>query len=136
MSLIVKQTALARSLIRPFGTRRSDKAFCTPETIAIGVENGLSPKPARNQKPIDLPCNHQAVDGVSCEGLRCPRRRQIETAVEKIKATSSGKSFIAQEFICGEPVSVSLICTKDKSSLISLNKQIVIFPQPDRASKL
>ena len=84
---------------------------------------------------LSYPVIIKPVDGVSCGGLSIVQDDgQIENAVEKIKAVSSGKSFIAQEFVCGEPVSVSLICTKDKSSSISLNKQIVHLSQPDGTS--
>ncbi|MGA3110622.1 MAG: ATP-grasp domain-containing protein [Candidatus Bathyarchaeia archaeon] len=112
-----------------------NNGLCTPETISFGVKDDLAQVKSEIKSQLGYPVIVKPVDGVSCGGLSIVQEgRQMENAFEKIKAISSGKSFMAQEFVCGEPVSVSLICTKDKSSSISLNKQIVHLSQPDGTS--
>ncbi|MDR2204329.1 MAG: ATP-grasp domain-containing protein [Nitrososphaerota archaeon] len=74
------------------------------------------------------------VDGVSCCGLSVVNEvSQIELAVEKVKEFS-GESFVVQEFLRGEVVSVSLLCTGTQVFLVSLNKQVVNLSTPDGVS--
>ncbi len=75
------------------------------------------------------------VDGVGCSGLSIVKEEaQVERAIAKIKAESTNKHFIAQEFIQGESASVSLLSTGKKAMALSLNKQNVTLAEPDGTS--
>ena len=58
----------------------------------------------------------------------------MTVAVAKIRAESTGKRFIAQEFIRGEAASVSLLSTGKKAKALSLNKQNIILAGPEATS--
>ncbi|HKM60819.1 MAG TPA: ATP-grasp domain-containing protein [Candidatus Bathyarchaeia archaeon] len=109
--------------------------LCTPETVTFDVEKDLAQVEREIRSQLSYPVVIKPVDGVSCGGLSIIHEdRLLETAIEKIKATSSAKICIAQEFVCGETASVSLICKKDKALSVSLNKQIVNLSEPEGAS--
>jgi predicted ATP-grasp superfamily ATP-dependent carboligase len=75
------------------------------------------------------------VDGVSCGGLSIVEKdAHVENAIAKIRAESVGKHFIVQEFIRGEAVSVSLLCTGAEAMAITLNKQNIQLATPEAAS--
>jgi tyramine---L-glutamate ligase len=113
--------------------RKND--LSTPETVIFAIDTDLAQVKREIKSQLTYPVVVKPVDGVSCGGLSViHENRQLETAIAKIKATSSAKSFIAQEFIFGENASVSLICKKDKASSISLNKQIVNLSGSERSS--
>jgi len=117
-----------------YETLRNNDLY-TPETVTFDVGNDLAQVEREIRSQLSYPVVIKPVDGVSCGGLSVIHEdRQLETAIEKTKATSSAKSFIAQEFICGETASVSMICKKDKALSISLNKQIVNLSEPEGSS--
>ena len=55
-------------------------------------------------------------------------------AIAKIKAESKFSHFVAQEFVEGESVSVSLLATENKALAISLNKQNITMAGPEALS--
>jgi hypothetical protein len=112
-----------------------NKGFCTPETLALDVGGDSAEIEREIKSKLGYPAVLKPSDGVSCGGLSVTQDgNHIETAIAKIKAVSSCKSFIVQKFICGEAASVSLICTGTEIRAISLNKQNVQLSQPSAAS--
>jgi tyramine---L-glutamate ligase len=106
-----------------------------PETLAININNDVAKIKNEIKNKLTYPVVFKPVDGVSCGGLSIIQDdSQIETAITKIKAASSQKSFVAQEFVRGEAVSVSLLCTEGRALALSLNKQNIQLAQPDAAS--
>jgi predicted ATP-grasp superfamily ATP-dependent carboligase len=107
----------------------------TPNTVAFNVDGGLAEVKQIISGKFNYPLVFKPMDGVNCGGLSIVKENaQIEAAVAKIKAESSGKHFIVQEFISGEAASVSVLCTGGKALAISLNKQNVKVAAPEAVS--
>ena len=106
-----------------------------PDSLVFSVDvNFVSVKTAIKEK-LCYPIVFKPDDGVSCSGLSIVNNdAQIISAIEKIKAESSAKQFIVQEFIMGEAASVSLLVSNDKALAISLNKQNVNVASPNKTS--
>jgi predicted ATP-grasp superfamily ATP-dependent carboligase len=104
----------------------------TPKTVRVNVAQYV--KEAITAK-FDFPVVFKPVDGVGCSGLSIVKNEaQVEGAIAKIDAELASDSFMVQEYIEGEAVSVSLLCSGNKSVPISLNKQNVTLSTPDKAS--
>ena len=75
------------------------------------------------------------MDGVGCSGLSIIKEEgQIGKAIAKIRGESKSSRFVAQEFIEGESVSVSLLATENKALAISLNTQNITMAGPEAFS--
>jgi hypothetical protein len=106
-----------------------------PETMAFNIDSGLAEVKSAIKSKLSYPVFFKPADGVSCGGLSIVKEAaQAENAIAKIRAESAGKHFIVQEFIRGEAVSVSLLCTGSEALAISLNKQNVKLATPEAAS--
>jgi hypothetical protein len=106
-----------------------------PEMMAFDVDSGLVEVKSAIKSKSSYPVVFKPADGVSCSGLSIVKEgAQIEAAIAKIRAESAGQRFIVQEFIRGEAVSVSLLCTGAESLAISLNKQNIQLATPEVAS--
>ncbi len=104
----------------------------TPKTVRVNVAQYV--KEAIMGK-FDFPVVFKPVDGVGCSGLSIVKdASQVEGAIEKIDAELASDAFMVQEYLEGETVSVSLLCTGSKTLPISLNKQTVNLSTPDEAS--
>lgn len=111
--------ALQRRGVRVPKTQSFD-AKATPEDVLAAIRRLFS-----------YPVVFKPADGVSCGGLSLVQEdSQIEVAVEKAKAASGDKRFIAQEFVRGEAASVSLLTSGEEASAISLNKQNISLAPP------
>jgi predicted ATP-grasp superfamily ATP-dependent carboligase len=109
--------------------------FPTPKTLLLDLTYSLAQVKQAIKRELNYPVVFKPVDGVGCGGLSIVNRdAQVEKVVAKMKAESSSKRFIAQEFINGESASVSLLSTGKKAVAISLNKQNVTLAEPDKAS--
>jgi hypothetical protein len=106
-----------------------------PETMTFNFDAGLAEVKSAIKTKLSYPVVFKPVDGVSCSGLSIVKEdAQVENAIAKIRAESVGNHFIAQEFIRGEAVSVSLLCTRTEALAISLNRQNVKLATPEAAS--
>jgi predicted ATP-grasp superfamily ATP-dependent carboligase len=84
---------------------------------------------------LGFPAVFKPVDGVGCCGLSIVHEAsQIEGAVGRIVAELGSEVFMVQEYIVGEPVSVSLLCADCKAVAVSLNRQNVVLSSPNSAS--
>jgi predicted ATP-grasp superfamily ATP-dependent carboligase len=101
----------------------------------LNIDDDLAQVTSEIKIKLGYPAVFKPSDGVSCRGLSIIHGGyQIETAIAKIKAVSSRKSFVAQQFICGEAASVSLLCTGTEARAISLNKQDIQISKPGTTS--
>ncbi len=104
----------------------------TPKTVRVNVAQYV--KEAITAK-FEFPVVIKPVDGVGCSGLSIVKNEsQVEGAIAKIDAELASESFMVQEYVEGEAVSVSLLCTGSKCMPVSLNKQNVSLSTPDKAS--
>lgn len=104
----------------------------TPKTIQVNA--------SQNVKEVIIgefgfPVVIKPVDGVGCSGLSIIENElQISDAIKKIDATLASETFVIQEYLRGEAVSVSLLCTGTKILPISLNKQNITLTTPKGTS--
>ncbi|MGD6935041.1 MAG: ATP-grasp domain-containing protein [Candidatus Bathyarchaeia archaeon] len=104
----------------------------TPKTVRVNVAQYV--KEAIMSK-FDFPVVFKPVDGVGCSGLSIVKdASQVDDAIEKIDSELASDVFIVQEYIEGEAVSVSLLCTGTKTLPVSLNKQNVTLSAPNEVS--
>jgi predicted ATP-grasp superfamily ATP-dependent carboligase len=114
-----------------YKTLKSNK-LKTPKTVQFNVNQYV--KESIVEK-FDFPVVFKPVDGVGCSGLSAVEEAsQIESAVEKIYAELANEVFMVQEYLKGEAVSVSLLCTGAKALPVSLNKQNVTLSTPEKDS--
>ncbi len=106
-----------------------------PKTIVLDVKNDLTKIRQYVPSVLCYPLVFKPADGVGCNGLSIIKEEsQIVKAVEKIRNEFLKDHFIIQEYVAGEPASVSLICTKDKALAISLNHQTIKLGTPKEGS--
>jgi predicted ATP-grasp superfamily ATP-dependent carboligase len=111
------------------------KLGVSPKTVILSLDEGLATIKEIIKKELSYPLVLKPAEGVGCSGLSLVKQEvQLATAVAKIPAESTGKRFIAQEFIRGEAASVSLLSTGKKAKAFSLNKQSIILSGPDEPS--
>jgi hypothetical protein len=107
----------------------------TPNTSVLNVDWGLAEVKQIIRSKFCYPLVFKPVAGVSCCGLSIVKGdAQVEKAVARIKAESTEKHFLVQEFIDGEAASASVLCTGGKALAISLNKQNVKVAMPEAVS--
>ncbi len=111
------------------------KDLPTPNTVVFNTDEGLGEVKQTIRSKFSYPLVFKPMDGVSCGGLSIVKEdAQVEKAVAKIKAESTEKRFIVQEFIDGEAASVSVLCAGCKALAISLNRQNVKVDVPEAVS--
>ncbi|MCL1977845.1 MAG: ATP-grasp domain-containing protein [Candidatus Bathyarchaeota archaeon] len=104
----------------------------TPKTIQVNVAQ-YTKEAIINE--FDFPVVFKPIDGVGCSGLSIVEEAsQIEKAIEKIDAELASETFMVQEYLKGETVSVSLLCTGTKTLPVSLNKQNITLLAPNETS--
>jgi tyramine---L-glutamate ligase len=104
----------------------------TPKTVRVNIAQYVK---ETIMAKFDFPVVFKPVDGVGCSGLSIVKdESQVETAIAKIDAELASESFMVQEYVKGEAVSVSLLCTGNKCMPVSLNKQNVTLSTPDEPS--
>jgi tyramine---L-glutamate ligase len=107
----------------------------TPDSLVFNLDENLTAIKREIKEKLCYPIIFKPADGVSCSGLSIVNDdSQIKSAIEKIKAESSVKQFIVQEFIIGKAASVSLLVSNGKALAISLNKQNVNVAFPNTTS--
>jgi len=120
------------NLYRILETKVGDKVK-VPKTIQ--VDNAVQGVRECVIDGLGLPVVVKPVDGVGCGGLSFVEEvSQMEGAVERIATEFASETFVVQEFLKGEAVSVSLLCTGMQSLPVSLNKQNVILSTPKGVS--
>jgi predicted ATP-grasp superfamily ATP-dependent carboligase len=104
----------------------------TPKTIQVNVSQCDK---ATLMTEFDFPLIVKPVDGVGCSGLSVVEDdSQVSEAIEKIDAEFASETFLVQEYLKGEAVSVSLLCTDTQTLPISLNKQNIVLSTTKGAS--
>ncbi|MCL4429480.1 MAG: ATP-grasp domain-containing protein [Chloroflexi bacterium] len=111
------------------------EGFPTPKTQLINTADTWAQVKQTVKRELSYPVVFKPVDGVGCGGLSIVKEEaQIEKAVTKAKAESKWTRFIAQEFIKGEPASVSIITATKKAMAVSLNRQNITIAEPNGVS--
>jgi predicted ATP-grasp superfamily ATP-dependent carboligase len=106
--------------------------FPTPKTLVLNHNDSFSQINQAIKQELSFPVIFKPINGVGCSGLsKVNKEAQIPKAIAKIIAESKNKTFITQEFISGEPASVSLLSNGKKALAISLNKQNVTLGEPN-----
>jgi predicted ATP-grasp superfamily ATP-dependent carboligase len=106
-----------------------------PETTSFTVNDDLTQVKRAIKTRFSYPLIFKPVDGVSCSGLSIAKgEAEVGKSIEKIRVESAESHFVVQEFIEGEPASVSLLCAKKKALAISLNQQTIKVGAPEEAS--
>jgi len=117
------------------GETLKNNGLPAPEMMVFDVNGGLAEVKSAIKSKLSYPVVFKPPDGVSCGGLSIVKEdAQVEDALAKIRVESACEHFIVQEFIRGEAVSVSLLCTGAEALAISLNKQNVKLAKPEAAS--
>jgi predicted ATP-grasp superfamily ATP-dependent carboligase len=112
-----------------------NKGLKTPETVMFNVSDSLVDVKEAIKSRFGFPVVFKPLDGVGCSGISIVKNEsQVAPAVAKIKAELAAERFVVQEYLSGEAVSVSLLCTGTKSLSVSLNKQEVTLATPDEVS--
>ena len=107
----------------------------TPRTLLFKVSSSLGDFKETIHGKLNYPVVFKPASGVSCSGLSFVKTEdEVCKAIDKIRSETPNSHFIVQEFIEGEAVSVSLLCSKNKAFAISLNKQIVKIVPPSYVS--
>lgn len=103
----------------------------TPKSLVFRVGDRIDEITESIKNELGFPAIVKPVDGVSCSGLSIVSdRRQVERAVEKLKATHSSEVFLAQEDVVGEAASVSLFSTDNEALPVTLNRQNISLNTP------
>ena len=111
------------------------KGLKTPKTVMLNVSDSLAMIIRAVTSRFSFPVVFKPLDGVGCSGLSLVNdESQVASAIDRIKVESASEGFVVQEFLSGEAVSVSLLCTGAKARSVSLNKQEVTLAPPDGAS--
>ncbi len=134
-SLNCESSAIAKAADKATLYGLLKKLGLTPKTIILNIDDELAEVKNSIKKAFGSPIVFKPADGISCSGLSLVKEKaQIEKATAKIRAESSSKRFIAQEYIDGESASVSLLSTGKEAVALSLNKQNVTLADPDGTS--
>ncbi|MDR2719390.1 MAG: ATP-grasp domain-containing protein [Nitrososphaerota archaeon] len=109
-----------------------DNKIKTPKTLQINATQDVK---GLIIDTFDFPVIFKPVDGVGCSGLSIVEETsQIEGAIKRIDTEFASDTFMVQEYLKGETVSVSLLCTDTKSLPVSLNRQNINLSAPNEFS--
>ncbi len=110
----------------------SSNGLKIPRTIMLDKSDSIIKDIERR---FSFPVVFKPLDGVGCSGISLVKdRSQIVNAVAKIDAELASEKFVVQEYLEGEAVSVSLLCTSSDASPFSLNKQEIDLLGPEETS--
>ncbi len=105
--------------------------YITPKTVLFNINDTLKHIKESINCNFSYPLVFKPVDGAGCCGVSYIKNEdRIQDAIEKIKKEAESKKFIAQEFVEGESVSVSLLSNGSKAVALSLNKQNITLVEP------
>ncbi|MDR2699486.1 MAG: ATP-grasp domain-containing protein [Nitrososphaerota archaeon] len=108
------------------------KGLRTPKTVKVDVAQCIGDL---FMGEMGFPVVFKPVDGMGCSGLSIVKdASQVGHAVGRIVTELGSEAAIVQEYLEGEAVSVSLLCTDSKALAVSLNKQNVVLSSPDGVS--
>lgn len=108
------------------------KGLLVPKTVTVDVSDSIG-KAVKNC--FSFPVVFKPLDGVGCSGLSLVENEsQIVEAVAKLDSELVCRKFVVQEFIEGEAVSVSMLCTGSSVLPVNLNKQEIFLSNPTGAS--
>jgi predicted ATP-grasp superfamily ATP-dependent carboligase len=135
VSLNCKSKAIEKGADKTALYEKLEKFGFAPKTVILNLTDDLAKTEQVIKKKLSYPIVLKPADGTSCSGLSLVEdEKQVQGAIEKIKAESLSEQFIAQEFVEGEDASVSLLCNGEKAVAVSLNKQTVTLAKPDGTS--
>jgi hypothetical protein len=135
VSLNCKSEAIAKVAKKTIVNEKLENLGFAPKTVILNLTDDLAKTEQVIKKTLKYPIVLKPADGTSCSGLSLVEdEKQLQKAIEKIKAESLSEQFIAQEFVEGEDASVSLVCNGEKAVAVSLNKQNVTLAKPDGTS--
>ena len=130
-SKAIKTVADKASLYRDL----QKKGFRTPKTLVLNSSDSLVQVKQAIKRELGYPVILKPVDGVGCGGLSIIKEEShVKMAIEKVKVGSMVTHFVVQEFIEGEPASVSLLCNDKKALALSLNRQSITLAEPKETS--
>ena len=136
VALNCKSEAIAKVTDKAFLCMELEKnGFSVPKTLALKKDADMNQIKHSIFRELTYPLIFKPSDGVGANGLSIIEdEKQIEKALSKINLESAKDDFIVQEFIKGEPASVSVLSTGKKALGISLNRQNVKVSGPDQSS--
>jgi tyramine---L-glutamate ligase len=101
------------------------------DTVAFNGQASLSGVKREIMDRLNFPLVLKPLDGVSCAGICLIKSAsQIESATKKMGTSG----FVAQKYVKGVDVSVSLLCTGTEALAISLNRQNIALEEPELES--
>ena len=136
VALNCKSEAIAKVTDKAFLCMELEKnGFSVPKTLALKKDADMNQIKHSIFRELTYPLIFKPSDGVGANGLSIIEdEKQIEKALSKINLESAKDDFIVQEFIKGEPASVSVLSNGKKALGISLNRQKVKVSGPDQSS--
>jgi predicted ATP-grasp superfamily ATP-dependent carboligase len=135
ISLNCESNAIAQAADKTTLYKSLEKLELAPKTKILSTDVDLAETKRCIKEELSYPLILKPVDGVGCSGLSLLKEdAQIEKAIAKIREKSSGKQFIAQQYLDGECASVTLLSTGKKTVALSLNKQNVTLAEPNATS--
>jgi predicted ATP-grasp superfamily ATP-dependent carboligase len=136
LSLNGKWEAVARVADKTILYRHLQKnGFPTPKTLTLNTSGNATNIGQAVKRELAYPVVFKPADGAGCSGISIIKHEgQIERAIAKIKTESANPHFIAQEYLNGIPVSVSLLSNGEKAAVLSLNKQQITLASTEEPS--
>jgi len=109
--------------------------FSVPKTLTLNITDSTAGIGQTIERELKYPVVFKPTDGAGCSGISLVKgAADIEDALVKIKVESADTRFIVQEFVAGQPSSVSLFTNGKKAVALSLNIQQITLVQPAEAS--
>jgi predicted ATP-grasp superfamily ATP-dependent carboligase len=113
-----------------------EQDFPTPKTIILNTSTRIKEMEQVLQQELVYPVVFKPVDGAGCSGIRIINDAdEIKDGLVEVKSESSSSLFIAQEFVKGKPISVSVLSNGHKAVALSLNSQQINFADSCQSSK-
>ena len=107
----------------------------TPRSLKFSIHDEAEEVSQSISERIGFPAVIKPLDGVGCAGLSLVLdKNDVAGAIAKAREESAGEFLLAQQFIKGVPVSVSVMSTDQEALPISLNKQDISLRMPNSAS--
>lgn len=135
VSLNCQANAITKAADKATLYENLQKLDLAPKTVLLNVDDDVAKIGLIIKKELTYPVVFKPSDGVSGSGLSVVKEEaQIAKALLKVKAESPSPRFIAQQYIDGQAVSVSLLSTGKKACALSLNKQELVLAEPSGTS--
>jgi tyramine---L-glutamate ligase len=105
--------------------------FSTPKTVVFNRKDSVNKIKQAIKSELKYPVVFKPVDGVGCQGLNIVKEEsQVPRALDKIRIQSKTSAFLVQQYIEGEPTSVSCLSDGKKTFALSLNYQDITLTEP------